>query len=300
MSISEFQTIVDILRWRAVDHENHLALTFLPNGEPSREISLTFGELDQKALAISRQLLQNVDRGERALLLFPPGLDFVAALLGCFYSGVVAVPAYPPHRRRVQVLEAIAHDAQPGLILTSAKSVSDLRHHFSELDALSSLNLMTVDNDAPCSRSSMTALQPRSNDLALLQYTSGSTSAPKGVMLTHGNLMKNNAMMKSAFGHTEKTIYVSWLPLYHDMGLIGHLLHPLYMGIPTVLMPPVAFLQRPFRWLAAISRYKATVSGGPNFAYDLCTDRISPSQCAGLDLSSWEVTIKVSIKGSTH
>jgi len=282
-------TLVDILHSRALDQPDKKAFTFLLDGE-TEEISLTYLELDLHARAIATRLQDLGASGERALLIYPPGLEFIAAFFGCLYAGVVAVPAYPPRRNQsLSRLQSIVEDAGATIALTTKTVLSNVERQFTQSPNLQALHWVATDNIA--SDLAQAWLQPAisSDTLAFLQYTSGSTGTPKGVMVTHANLLHNELMIQQAMQHTEKTIFAGWLPLFHDMGLIGNVLQPLYLGTPCILMSPVAFLQRPLRWLQAISRYKATTSGGPNFAYELCVSKITNEQRETLDLSSWEV-----------
>src|SRR5262249_21594529 len=250
----------------------------------------TYEELDRQARAIGAWLQSRGITGERALLLYPPGLEYIVAFFGCLYAGVVAVPAYPPRRNRsTSRLQAIVADAQAAVALTTTSIMSDVEKRFSQspgLEALCWLNTDCVSSDLI---KAWRAPSVTSDTLAFLQYTSGSTAAPKSVMLSHRNLLHNERIIQMAFEHTERSIVAGWLPLYHDMGLIGIVLQPLYVGVPCILMSPEAFLQKPLRWLGAISRYRVTTSGGPNFAYDLCVRKITPEQRATIDLSSWSV-----------
>ncbi|MEA2695243.1 MAG: hypothetical protein QOJ16_4630, partial [Acidobacteriota bacterium] len=265
------------------------AYTFLADGE-GEGASLTYAQLDARARALAAVLAERGLRGERALLLFPPGLDFILAFWGCLYAGVVAVPAYPPKERAGQLdsrLLAILADARPRAVLTTAAVRARLEGLSARLPGLADLAWFAADEvpDAAAEGFRDPRLAPA--DLAFLQYTSGSTALPKGVMVSHGNLRHNEEMIRQAFGQSAESVIVGWLPLYHDMGLIGNVLQPLYLGARCILMSPLAFLQRPRRWLAAISRYRATTSGGPNFAFDLCVRKIPPEARAGLDLGSW-------------
>src|SRR4028118_467386 len=282
-------TLVEILQSKTLYQPDKKAFTFLLDGE-AEETSITYRELDLQARAIATRLQDLGASGERALLIYPPGLEFIAAFFGCLYAGVVAVPAYPPRRNQSRSpLQSIVGDAGATIALTTKTVLSNVEHQFTQSPTLEALHWLATDNIA--SDLAQAWLQPAitSDTLAFLQYTSGSTGRPKGVMVSHGNLLYNEQMLQTAFEHTEKTIYVSWLPLFHDMGLIGNMLQSLYLGRPCILMSPVAFLQRPVRWLQAISRYKATTSGGPNFAYELCVSKITNEQREILDLSSWEV-----------
>lgn len=284
----KFFTLVDILRWRAIQQPEQVAYTFLTHGE---EQHLTYGELNRQSQSIAALLQDCIAVGERALLLYPPGLEYIVGFFGCLYAGVVAVPAYPPQfHRPMPRLQAILANAQATLVLTTKQILTNVEEHlFLHSPELKALRWLATDSLPSNLEKQWQEPILNSDTLAFLQYTSGSTSTPKGVMITHGNLLHNEQIIQQAMQHTDKTIFVGWLPLFHDMGLIGNILQPLYLGIPCFLMPPVAFIQRPFCWLQAISKYKATTSGGPNFAYDLCVRKITPEQRQTLDLTSWEV-----------
>ncbi|MEM6404525.1 MAG: AMP-binding protein, partial [Cyanobacteria bacterium P01_D01_bin.116] len=280
-------SLLEILSYRAQYQPNKQAYIFLQNGEADLTTSITYAELDKRARVIASYLQSY--RGERALLLYPSGLEFITTLFGCLYAGVVAVPVYPPKRnQKLYRLLSIVNDAQAKVALTTTSILSDIEKRWEEEAELSHLNWVATDTiETNYQDFILKSVTPE--NLAFLQYTSGSTGMPKGVIISHGNLMHNEQMIQQAFGHTADTIVVGWLPFYHDMGLIGNVLQPLYLGKPAILMSFVTFLQKPIRWLQAISRYKATTSGGPNFAYDLCLKKIKPEQLAELDLSSWEV-----------
>lgn len=282
-------SLVELLRYRADLSPEKIAFTFLLDKE-TQTAALKYGELEQQAWNIAKQLQHLGSSEGRALLLYPPGLEFIAAFYGCLYAGVVAVPVYPPRpNQSLSRLQAILVDAQIAIALTTTTILSNLESQAAQfqLPALQWLATDNINDVAP----EVGWQEPLTNSdtLALLQYTSGSTGKPKGVMVSHGNLLHNQQIIQQAMQHNEKSIIVGWLPLFHDMGLIGNMLQPLYLGCPCILMSPVAFLQRPLRWLQAISDYKATTSGGPNFAYDLCVRKITPEQRSTLDLSSWEV-----------
>ncbi|MBV9108095.1 MAG: fatty acyl-AMP ligase, partial [Gemmatimonadetes bacterium] len=281
-------TLVALLRERSRLHPDRTAFVFLPDGE--REgARLTYGELDRHARRIAALLRAGGLAGERALLLFPPGLAFVAAYFGCLYAGVVAVPVYPPRsNRHLDRVQAIVADADARAVVATADVIASLVRHAEATPGLAALRWIAADLEAG-GEDAWSDPGTSPDDVAFLQYTSGSTSTPKGVRVTHANLLANQAMLKDAFGHGDGLTVVGWLPVYHDMGLIGNVLHPLYVGGTCVLMPPTAFLQRPARWLEAVSRYGAETSGGPNFAYDLCAERVSDEEKAALDLSRWRV-----------
>ena len=285
-------TFVELLHTRATQQPDRRAYTFLVDGE-TEEVHLTYQELDRQARAIAAMLQGGAAAGERALLLYPPGLDYIAAFFGCLYAGVVAVPAYPPDPMRLERtlprLQAIIADARPQVVLTTSAIRAFAEVLTPPGSAFQGLRWLASDSLPGELAESWQAPTVTGTTLALLQYTSGSTSAPRGVMLTHANLLHNSACIQRAFGHTPASRGVIWLPPYHDMGLIGGIVQPLYAGFGVVLLSPLAFLQRPIRWLQAIARYQATTSGGPNFAYDLCVRKIGPEQRAALDLSSWTV-----------
>lgn len=276
-------TLVEVLQRRAVATPDLMAFRYLQNGE-DESATLTFGELDRAARRVAQRLQELGAAGARVLLLYPHGLDFIVSLFGCFYAGAVAVPALPAARPGYtrERLEAMLADAAPRIALTTegdAGTLAGAPLHV-EITRAATAESAPADWTPP-------ALDPHAT--CMLQYTSGSTGSPKGVMLTHANLLHNEEMILACFAHTRESVVVSWLPVYHDMGLIGMLFQPLFVGIPCILMSPVAFMQRPIRWLQAITRYRATTSGGPNFAYEMCLDRIKPEDAAGLDLSSLEI-----------
>lgn len=286
----QFSTIVELVRYRSIHQANQRAFTFLTNGE-TEEVHITYGELDKKARAIGTVLQQAGAKGERALLLHPPGLEYIAAFLGCLYAEVIAIPTYPPRpNQSLSRLEKIIADAQAKVVLTTTQLLSSFKQQFARIPDLEKLSWIATDNLTEALLAAKWQ-QPltKADTLAFLQYTSGSTATPRGVMVSHGNLIHNEQIIYQSFQFTERSIVLGWLPFYHDMGLIGNMLQPLYAGVPCIFMSPVAFLQKPLRWLKAIARYKATISGGPNFAYDLCTRKITPEQRSELDLSSWEV-----------
>ncbi|MCP4661793.1 MAG: amino acid adenylation domain-containing protein [bacterium] len=286
-------TFVEISRHRATAQPEQLAFSFLGAGNEATA-QLTFEALDRQARAIAVELRRWCSVGDRALLLYPPGLDFIRAFFGCLYAGVVATPAYPPRaNQKTSRLRAILSDAQAATVLTT----QSIRSGASELEegwGASALGWLATDTLGDERAEEWREPAIGADTLALLQYTSGSTGTPKGVMVSHENLIYNQRMLTAGFGTDEDSVVVSWLPLFHDMGLIGKMLHAHFVGVPCYLMSPMSFLKRPFVWLDAISRYRATLSGAPNFAYDLCVRRIPDEQAAGLDLSSWDVAFNAS------
>lgn len=276
-----------ILRWRAEHEPARLAHVFLSESEGG-EARLTYGELDAAARMIAAELATRCSPGDRALLLYPPGLDFVAAFFGCLYAGVVAVPAYPPRNpAHLPRLRALLQDAAATLALSNAKTVEAIIRQTAEQPEWNGLNLVATDTLDPARAAACHPVKVAANDLAFLQYTSGSTGAPKGVMVTHANIVYNTHYIQESFSLDRDSVSVSWLPAFHDMGLIDGVLRPVYTGHCGVLLSPVSFIQRPVRWLEAITRFGGTHGGGPNFGYDLCVEKIGPEARAGLDLSTW-------------
>jgi len=283
----ESRSLVDILRYRADHQPERTAFLFLPDGE-AEGASLTYRGLDERARAVAGHLQALAPRVGQVLLFYPSGLEFITAFLGCLYAGAAAVPLYPP--RRVQSmarLRAIVADAQAPLALTTSDQLDALARWASREPGLATLQWIATDA-LPDSRAD--AWRPPRNqreDLAYIQYTSGSTGTPKGVMVSHGNLLHNSECLRQAFELTPQSVSVTWLPNFHDMGLVDGILQPLYGGFLGVILPPVSFLLTPACWLQAITRYRATHAGAPNFAYDLCVRRTTPAQRDTLDLSSW-------------
>ncbi len=279
--------LVDLLRHRAGHQAHDRAFIYLVDGE-TEEIQLTYQELDRQARAVAARLQAANLEGERAVLLYPPGLDFIAAFFGCLYAGVVAVPAYPPRRNRsLSRIQSIADDAQAKIALTTFPVWERVQSVLDQSPNLERIDWLCTDQLPADAEDEWRTPDVHGDTLAFLQYTSGSTGIPKGVMLTHANLMHNSALISYAFEHTRSGLGVFWLPSYHDMGLIGGILQPMYIGQSSVLLSGMSFLQKPFRWLSAIARYKATISGGPNFSYDLCVRKITDEQREQLDLSRW-------------
>lgn len=283
-------TIVDAIRNQVEQATTRTVLRFLGD-QDEHELALSYVELDRQARSVAAHLQIMGAGGERALLLHQPGPAYVAALLGCFYAGVIAVPAYPPRfNRSMERLRDLVLDAQARFALTTRVEHSRMQRHLKTEPALAALHWLATDEAIATDASDgWQPVSARADEVAVLQYTSGSTSAPKGVMLSHANLLYNMDMLVQHNGATADDVLVTWLPPYHDMGLIGALLAPLAHNVASVVLTPAAFLQRPLRWLAAISRHRATISGGPNFAYELCVRRINETQRKSLDLSTWRV-----------
>lgn len=324
------ETLVQLLRWRAVTEPNKIAYTYLKDGAKNK-ISLTYGELDKKARAIASFLDQKGLSNERALLLYPPGLDYIAGFFGCLYAGVIAVPAYPPDPNRLNRslprLQAIVRDARATVALTTdsilymirmlklgskvtntleklpflRKFRTSMKYFSSEQKAVAEShelgNLQWISTDSVADTLASSWIHPSINKetISFLQYTSGSTGNPKGVMLSHANLMHNSRVIFNALGYDNENLEgVFWLPIYHDMGLIGGVIQPLYSGCGSTIMSPIAFLQHPLSWLELISKISKEHSIGtaaPNFAYDLCVKKATPEKIGKLDLSRWDFAL---------
>ncbi len=285
-------TLVDLVRLRAERDGDRVAYHFLVDGEVDGPIaSLTYAEVERRARAIAASLQAAGGAGERAVLLYPPGLDFVAGFFGALFAGVIAVPVHPPDLahpgRSLARLTAIARDAGARFVLT----VAAFRDMAGSLAALAPelASLRWIATDALDDGAAWRAPDLDAADTALLQYTSGSTGAPRGVVVSHHNLLVNSAAIHRLARHDPASVYVCWVPSYHDMGLIGGILQPIYGGLLGVLLSPAAFLQRPARWLRAITRFRGTTSPFPNFALDLCVRKILPVEREGLDLRSWRL-----------
>ncbi len=291
----QFDSLVDHLAWRAERHPARPLYTFLPDGE-NEESTLTFQEVDVAARRLAAHLQSFANVGDRALLLFAPSLHYPVAFLACLYAGVIAVPAYPPEPGRpgpaMSRIDTIIPEAEARIILTTSRNrpqavLAGERSPY-ELDDIRIIATDDVELPSADAYHRPPDLQDR---LAFLQYTSGSTGSPKGVMVSHRNLMAHQQLSHLVFNREEESTTVSWLPLYHDMGLIGALLYPLYVGGRLVLMPPAAFIRRPMRWLEAIHTYRAGVSTAPDFAYQMCLERARDEEIAALDLSCWKLTV---------
>ncbi|MGC2655745.1 MAG: fatty acyl-AMP ligase [Mycobacterium sp.] len=284
-------TITQRLEHHARTHPDRRAFSFLQDGNGVN--TRTWAEVARGARAVAAVLseLPRTQEQPRALLLLPHDATFLDALFGCFYAGVCAVPAHVPIPSRLEQtlprLCAIVADARPDVVLTT-REILPAR---ALVPALAEIPCIAVDDlaltDAPARESTVNL-----EDLAILQYSSGSSGAPRGVMVSHGNLMANEAMIEAAFGHTSSTVALGWLPFQHDMGLIGYVIQPVYVGFECVIMSPLQFLKHPLRWLHEITQHRATRSGGPNFAYDMCVaaaERHGEESLVGLDLSSWDL-----------
>lgn len=287
----ESSTLVDRLRHLALHAGDRVAYCFVCDGKEEGQ-QWTYAALDQRVRAIAALLQQEGRRGERAVLLYPQGLEAIAAFCACLYAGVIAVPVPSPEagrlKRALPRLKAILQDSRASVVLTTDRTIAllkDLDSHFPEFDGMRWIDTEQID-----AQLASTWQHPQLNpdNLAYLQYTSGSTSTPKGVMVTQHNLMHHCAYLTQANGYTPHSVTVSWMPYFHDYGLVEGLIQPLYNGTPCYLLSPFTFIKHPLRWLEAIARYKATHSHAPNFAYDLCIQKHSRDRISHLDLSGWQ------------
>jgi acyl-CoA synthetase (AMP-forming)/AMP-acid ligase II/acyl carrier protein len=283
-----FSTFVELLSHRAAFQGDRTAFVYLEEGERPAE-PWSYAELDCRARAVAARLQADGLAGSRALLLYPAGLDFVAAFLGCLHAGVTAVPLAPPGPARLAQalprIEAVIADAEPSLLLANSKVVEAWEALGAKTPA--KLRALATDDIGRSNADDWQEPDVGPNSIAMLQYTSGSTGAPKGVVLTHRNLLDQTAIIRELFGFSDEDRGCSWLPVYHDMGLIGMILQPIDTCSPVTLMSPVPFLQRPLRWLRAISDFRATYTTAPNFAYELCVRKAAPGDLENLDLSCW-------------
>jgi amino acid adenylation domain-containing protein len=284
-------TFVDILCGHAALHPARPAYTFLQHG--AERGALTYEALDLRARSIGALLQSEGLTGQRVLLLHAPGLEFIEAFLGCLYAGAIAVPAYPPDPGRLERslprFRAIVEDAQATAALTVMPILSLLQAAVAQSSDLRQIRWLTSDGADDARAASWRRPEITGDSLAFLQYTSGSTATPKGVMVAHRHILNNEQVIQEAFGHSSESTIVGWLPFYHDMGLIGNILQPAFLGSSCYLMSPLEFLQRPLDWIRAISKYRAVTSGGPNFAYDLCVRKLEGARDLDLDLHAWRV-----------
>lgn len=278
--------ITERLRMHAESTPQRIAYTFLRDDGKIDEI--TFKELDDRARALAACLLERTSTGERALLLYPSGLEFIKAYFACLYAGIIAVPATMPHKTRPsRRLRALLQDADPALVLTRSDCEPAAKASLALVEAAHRVCLAT--DTLRLAGGDATLPQLDSDTIAFLQYTSGSTALPRGVVITHKNITSNAEAIKNAFGFSATSVMVSWLPLFHDMGLIGSVLSPLHAGFRSILMSPSTFLKNPFLWLDAVSKYRGTCAGAPNFGWDYCAKKITEEQKKQLDLGCLEV-----------
>ena len=315
-------SVVDLFLERCASNPSAPLYYFSPTGLLVHSEQYTYGELQQKIQSIAALIQQNTKPGERVLLIFTPGIDYIITFWACLFSGVLAVPAYPPFdKSTVEKLQAIIDNSKPSIILSNNEIIQKIKklgfikniasipliqkfvskfssnmHHLMEWNFQ---NFRWIDiNKASIGMADLyKPISFKSSDMSYLQYTSGSTSMPKGVVVSHGNLLDNLSLVYETIGKTSNERMVSWLPPYHDMGLIGNILFPVYANFTIFMMSPISFLRRPYLWLKAISDFEANISGGPNFSYEICEKRIDENLIEdNLKLHSW----RVAYNGSEH
>lgn len=284
-------TIVDCIAAHARATPDALAFRFLNDLEHAPE-DLSYAQLWQDAAAVARFLAGIAEPGSRIMLFFPPGLAYIKAFYGCLMAGMVAVPLYPPRRNvKSDRIMKVAQSCQSVIALTTGPELAAVKAAWDAQNSLGlPLDFHATDAITGAAGDSFVPQAAGEATPAFLQYTSGSTGVPKGVIITHGNIMANVAHLSAAntSGVTGE-VFVNWVPLFHDLGLVTAILWPVYLGAPSILMAPATFVRSPLVWLQAITRYRATMCGSPNFAFDLCVDKIPAADLAGLDLSSWRV-----------
>ncbi|MFF0221211.1 fatty acyl-AMP ligase [Streptomyces sp. NPDC004629] len=287
--MTNFRTFTELVLERTEARSAADAFIFLPDdARGSVPQHLSFAGLDQEARRVASWLQERGAAHRQVLLLYPAGLDFIKAFTACLYAGAVAVPGPLPTEqgRHFSRVSGILRDAEACAVLTDSAHAPEISAWLAA-EGLTDVPCLATDDPAQGAADAWHAPALTPDSRAFLQYTSGSTSDPKGVVVSHRNLLANEAAIQRSIGTGPGTVCGGWLPFYHDMGLIGHILHPLYLGIPAVLMAPFTFLKRPVRWLKMVGDYKITTGGGPNFAYDLCVRRVTDAQLRTLDLSSW-------------
>ena len=289
-------TFIELLRWRAENQYDKLAYQFLDNGE-TEGASYTYGELDKRARSVAAQLQKLISKGDRVILVFDNDLEYIAVFYACLYAGIISAPLHPPGRNKSMFrISSVTKDSDAKLILTTTKLRDELREQFSADPVLKELDWIATDEMTNEHSADWKDSGIVNKDIAFLQYTSGSTGSPKGVMVTHDNLLYNIYSTIYRYGLSEldpkrNDSLVTWAPLFHDLGLIFCTLLPLYGGFPCYMMTPEAFIQRPIRWLETITKYGSTISGAPNFAYELLTNRVSKDEVKTLDLSTWDIAM---------
>jgi acyl transferase domain-containing protein/acyl-CoA synthetase (AMP-forming)/AMP-acid ligase II/NAD(P)-dependent dehydrogenase (short-subunit alcohol dehydrogenase family)/acyl carrier protein len=285
-------SIVDVLCSRALHQPDRLAYAFLRDGK-TEEARLTYKELHDRTWALAARLYSMKARGERVLLIYPPGLDFIIAFYACLRASLIAVPAPPPEpgrlKRSLPRLQSIAGDSKASLLLATGATLATLVESLSHVRLFPAMEMLATDDTHPLPEVNWTEPEHKGEMIAYLQYTSGSTREPRGVMISHENIMHHSACLRTIWAHREDSIVVNWLPHFHDFALIDGIIQPLYSGIPSYIMAPLAFLKHPCRWLEAIAKYRATHSQAPDFAYDLCATATTPQQRAALDLTRWRM-----------
>jgi acyl-CoA synthetase (AMP-forming)/AMP-acid ligase II/acyl carrier protein len=284
--IRKSESLVEIISKRATVQPDDVVYKYLGDGINETE-SFTFKEIDRVARSVAQKLSEKLTKGDRVLLLFPQGLQYIAALYGCFYGGFIAIPAYPPRRnRKMDRINSIIEDSGAAAGLVTEDVFKTIERNFAEDELLKGMEWFQYETISANTNPPPLNNLPKPDDVAFIQYTSGSTGNPKGVMITHKNIVYNSDFIRRSFGFDKYTVGMNWLPIFHDMGLVGGIFQAAFLGLINIGMPPVAFLKNPLNWLKAIDKYKATTGGGPNFSFDYCIQKIKPEEVEGLDLSS--------------
>ncbi len=287
--VQQCTTYTDVIKNRTKEKPDHVVFRFLSDGVNENE-SFTYQQLETRSKALGAAMQKAGSKGDRVLLLFHPGLSYIASLYACFYSGFVAVPAYPPRRNRgIERIHTIVEDSEVEICLVSQQVYNDIQKNLQNDELLNQLQWIVYEDISDNEASKFNETIISADDVALLQYTSGSTGIPKGVMITQLNLLYNSEYIRQAYHHDSSLIGVNWLPVYHDMGLIGTVLQPAFVGGVSILMPAISFLKNPLVWLQAIDKHKAKTVGGPNFTYDYCVQKTTEEERKNLDLSSVKV-----------
>ena len=283
--INQCDTYIEVIKNRTIEKPEHVVFRYLNDGINENE-SYTYQQLETRAKAMGAAMQEVAEKGERVLLLFPPGLSYVASLFACFYSGFIAVPAYPPRRNRnLHRVNTIIEDSGVTVSIISQKVYNDIERNFADDEKLKNIKWIIYEDIEDELAEKWTDVEIKPEDVALLQYTSGSTGNPKGVMLTQLNLLYNSEYIHQTFEFNIESVGMNWLPIFHDMGLIGGVLQAAYGGLLNIGMPPTAFLKNPLNWLKAMEKYGGTTGGGPNFGFDYCIEKISGEDKKKLDLS---------------
>lgn len=291
MSRPKAETLYEVLKYRAETQPNDSAYIFLENGE-DESYPMTYSQLHESSKAFAAKLQSLNLSGERALLIFESDYNYIISFFACIYAGVISVPLHPPGKNKsMSRISAIANDSGAKVILSTHELCEELKHDSDNDPVLKSLEWILIDEQEEVYTDNWTEPKLGPESITYLQYTSGSTGIPKGVIVSHGNLVTNLTIIDKSHPHSEHSVMVTWLPIHHDMGLIYGMLLPFFCGYPCYFMTPQAFVQKPYRWLHAISKYRGTHNAAPNFAFELCANKISQEEKKNLDLSSWTVAM---------
>ncbi len=278
--------LVSVLQQNAKKYPEKIVYIFLEDGENEKE-KISCSEIVERSKSIAAYLQKSGEKGDRVLLLFPTGIEFILSLYGCFFAGMIGVPAYPPKRNKPnERFSAILQNADPSIILCTYKIKDELEANYTQINLLEKKTILAFEDVLPEMAEDWVDPEINGENIALIQYTSGSTGNPNGVMVSHANIIHNSECIRLSFGFDASLVGVNWLPNFHDMGLIGCLIQPAYLGATNVIIPPLRFLQAPLNWFKIMTKYRATNAGGPNFAYEYCISKIDNSEIKNIDLSS--------------